>query len=261
MVSSGATDSRKDELLHHLVASAIAGCNDLTNVQHLRKEKIMRVTIVLETGGVFPRKQIPQAYLDVGYFRTPGSSDIEVSEDGNPGKGGKLPNGIINVEHLEPDGVAVKQPVTRSAWFELDLLRKDDLYPMAERPEFIADAYDCILHFMSGDFNSADVRKRRFTQHLVQGGGETGERFTRAIANEVHVEYEIADDEVLRLRGPGGEVWSSSSVGRGTQRVIVKLKTHPSLKPRYHKDALDHKGSHYYLPNSDPPPMNGNNGG
>jgi hypothetical protein len=252
--------TEEDESLHHLVASAIEGCNDLTNVQRLRKEKIMRVTIVLETGGVFPREQIPQAHLDIGYFRTPGPSDIEVSEDGNPAKGGKLPDGIINVEHLEADG-ALKQPVTRSAWFELDLLRKDDLYPPAERPDFIADAYDCILHFMSGDFNSADVRGRRFTQHLLQGGAQTGERLSRAIANEIHVEYDIADGEVLRLRGPNGDVWSSSSVGRGTQRVIVKLKTHPTLKPRYHIDALDHKGSHYYLPNSDPPPMNGNNGG
>ena len=184
-----------------------------------------------------------------------------MSEDGKPVSAGKLPDGTINVEHLESDGVTVKQPVKRSAWFELDLLRKDDLYPLAERPDFIADAYDCILHFMSGDFNSADVRGRRFTQHLVQGGGQTGEKLSRAIANEIHVEYDIADGEVLRLRGPRGDVWSSSSVGRGIQRVIVSLKTHQSLKPRYHKDALDHKGPHYYLPNSDPPPMNGNNGG
>ena len=221
----------------------------------------MRATIVLETGGVFPREQNPQTHLDVGYFKTPTPNDIEVSVDGKPAPGAKLADGIINVEHLDGTG-AVKQPVKRSDWFELDLLRKDDLYPQAERPDFKADAYDCILHFNSGDFNSADVRVRRFTQHLVQDDKPTGkDQWTKAIANEIHVEYNIADGEVLRLRGRGGDVWSSSSVASGSKRVIVTIKTHHSLYRDYHKRALDHKGSHYYLPNSDPPPMNGNNGG
>jgi hypothetical protein len=227
----------------------------------VKGDKLMRVTIVLETGGVFPREQDPQNHLDVGYFKTPNPSDIEVSEDGKPAPGAKLAHGVINVEHLDRNG-AVKQPVKRSDWFELDLLRKDDLYPKAERPDFIAAAYDCILHFNSGDFNSADVQVRRFIQHLVQGDTATGkDQWTKAIANEIHVEYDIADGEVLRLRGPGGDVWSSASVGSGTKRVIVTIKTHKSLHRDYHKKALDHKGSHYYLPNSDPPPMNGNNGG
>ncbi|HSE37518.1 MAG TPA: hypothetical protein VLG74_09470 [Blastocatellia bacterium] len=192
----------------------------------------------------------------------PSSNDIEVFEDGKPVPGAMLARGTINVEHLERDGVTVKQPVKRSSWFELDLLRKDDLYPPAERPDFKEDQYDCILHFRSGDFNSADVRTRRFTQHLVQGDTPTGaDKWTKAIANEIHVEYDIADGEVLSLRGPGGDVWSSKSVASGTKRVIVKIKTDRSLNGDYHKKALDHKGSHYYLPNSDPPPMNGNNGG
>jgi hypothetical protein len=221
----------------------------------------MRLTIVLETGGVFPREQIPQSHLEVGYFKLTNSNEIEVSEDGNPAPGASLARGTINVQHLDKDGVTVKQPVKRSSWFELDLLRKDDLYPQAERPDFKRNEYDCILHFSSGDFNSADVRARRFIQRLLKDDTATGDKWTKAIANEIHVEYDIADGEILRLVGPGGDVWTSTSVASGTKRVIVKIKTDPSLNGHYHKKALDHKGAHYYLPNSDPPPMNGNNGG
>ena len=140
---------------------------------------------------------------------------------------------------------------------------KPDLYSLRELPAFKPEAYDCILRFHSGHFNSADVRPRRFTEHWLSNNGLTGkEKLTRAIANEIHIEYDIADGEVLRLRREDGEeVWSSSSVGRETERVIVKILADDSLNPSYHKKALDHKGLCYYLPNSDRPPMNGNKGG
>jgi hypothetical protein len=245
----------------------------------------MRVTIVLDTGGFLPRKNRKQNEVMVGYFGTPGVSDIEVTHDGkkeksttgwkllkaaNLAKGKKRVNGkkavkninTIHVEHLEKNGL-LKEQVDRSPWFELDILKKDDLYPKQQIPEFNADAYDCILCFHSGYFHSADVRARRFTEHHLGTDKPTGkDKTTRAIANEIHVEYDIADGEVLRLRTADmTEIWSSELIGDGVARVVVKILGGEELNQNYHKKALHHKAKHYYLPNSDPPPMNGNQGG
>jgi hypothetical protein len=106
------------------------------------------------------------------------------------------------------------------------------------------------------------VRSRRFTEHQLSNDSPTGnDKVTRAIANVIHVDYNLADGETLRLRGRGGDVWSSSSVAGGTKRVVVRLLTDHRLNEAYHKRALDHRVKHYYLPNSDPPPMDGPRGG
>jgi hypothetical protein len=235
----------------------------------------MRVTIVLDTGGFFPRKSAKKNEVMVGYFGTLGPSDIEVTHDGKKEKPrtnrklakGKKPakdtDNVIHVEHLEKDGVTVKKEVDRSRWFESDIMKKDDLYEKQQRPDFIPDAYDYRLCFYSGYFHSDDVRARRFTEHDLETDEPTGkDKTTRAIANEIHVEYDIADGEVLRLRSADGtDVWSSTSIGDGVARVVVKILGGEELNRHYHKKALHHKAQHYYLPNSDPPPMNGNKGG
>ena len=224
----------------------------------------MHVTVVLDTGGFFPAEKKGQTFLDVGYFETLNPTDIEVSEGGRPvqsqphrklGKG----NHRIEVQHLEKDGVTVKEPIDESDSFRQNILRKDDLYADADVPAFLEKAYDCILRFRSGHFKSADVRPRRFTQHALSDDKPTGaDVSTRAIANEIHVEYDLGDGEVLRLQGPGHrELWSSTSVPKGTTSVVVKILADDRLNPQYHKQALAHKVQHYYLPNSDPPPMNG----
>ncbi|HSB08132.1 MAG TPA: hypothetical protein VLM38_01365 [Blastocatellia bacterium] len=224
----------------------------------------MRVTIVLLTGGFFPPERNDQTFLDVGYFETPGPTDIEVSEDGQiaqPQPHRKLGRGNkrIDVQHIENDGVTVKKPVNPSDSFKNDILKKDKLYAAADAPAFIKTAYDCVLRFHSGDFSSADVRDRSFTQHSLSDDSLTGIVVsTENIANEIHVDYDLADGETLRLQGPGGnEIWSSSSVGTGTKSVVLRFLTDDLLNPVYHKQALAHKVQHYYLPNSDPPPMNG----
>lgn len=232
----------------------------------------MRVTIVLDTGGFLPREK-GKNEVNVGYFETPDQSDIELILDGKKeksttgwklGKAANLAKGqnLIYVEHLEKDGT-VKKQVDRSPWFELDILKKDDLYSKQQIPDFNAAAYDCILCFHSGYFHSADVRARRFTEHHLETDKPTGkDKTTRAIANEIHVEYDIAKGETLRLRtSDGKEIWSSKSIGKGVQRMVVKIRANGKLNSHYHKKALHHKAQHYYLPNSDPPPMNGNKGG
>lgn len=227
-----------------------------------------RVTIILETGAFLYDVQDRKPHIDVGYFETPSQSDIEVRVDGSrvqPPADGKLGKGNnrIDVQHVEADGKTFKTRVDRLPSFEQDLLRKVDLYDPAEMPDFIETAYDCILRFYSGAFESSDVRTRRFTKHLVGNDQDAqDDNHTRPIANEILVNYDLADGEVLRLRRKNGkDLWSSDSVASPAKLVEVRLLTDDVLKPSYHKTALSHKAAHYYLPNSDPPPMNSHGGG
>jgi hypothetical protein len=222
----------------------------------------MRVTIILDSGG-FLNDSAGPAPLDVGYFETSGTHDIEVSEDGKPPQA--LPNARlgtrnerIDVQHLAPDK-SVKTGVNQSPSFKKDILKKNELYGK-DTPDFIVSAYDCILRFHSGDFQSSDVRPRLFKEHRVNDHGATGNsRTTRPIANDIIVNFDLDVGEELRLRRDGGpDVWSSSSVGSATKRVEVRLLADASLDSKYFGTALRHKGSHYHRPNPDPPPMNGN---
>jgi hypothetical protein len=229
----------------------------------------MRVTIVLTTGAFLHDKPKGRDDIEVGYFETPFASDIEVFEDSSTAKSSfqkKLGNGnhTIEVEHLAKDGSLMK-PVSPTISYEYDILKKNDLYDDDDAviPTYNRTEYDCILHFNSGEFRSYDVRERKFTEHKLSDNSSTGTaaKETRPIANEIHVDYIVADGETLRLRGDKGDVWSSSLVTSGTKEVVVRLLTDDSLNESYHKKALDHKVQHYYLPNSDPPPMDGPRGG
>jgi hypothetical protein len=225
-----------------------------------------RVTIVLETGAFLYDVELKKPHIDVGYFQTPSASDIEVSVDGTlvqPPPDSKLGKGNIRID-VQHTGKNVKPGVVRSASFEDHLLRKLDLYAFADMPDFIETAYDCILRFTSGTFESDDVKRRRFTKHLVGNDQDAkDDKHTRDIANRVLVHYQLADGDVLRLRrADGTDAWSSDSVAAlGATQVNVRLLTDKSLNQSYHKTALKHKGAHYYLPNSDPPPMNSHGGG
>ena len=224
----------------------------------------MQVTIVLTTGAFFPTHDKNPQHIDVGYCETPGASDIDVFEDGKPAQPPQVQklgtgNIKIDVEIVKQGGGRVRKPVVQSQSYTSDILKKDDIYDAGEIPVFNEKEYDCIFQFHSGEFKSADVKRRRFTEHWVADDRPTGKDKTtkKDIANEIHVEYNLDDGEVLRLQAPGKTVWSTTSVRPGTASVVVRLLTDDRLNPRYHKKALFHKGPRYYLPNSDPPPMDG----
>src|ERR1700686_5095627 len=114
----------------------------------------MRITIILDTGGFLLDESKGQTYLDVGYFQTPGATDIELYEDSNqtqPPPRLKLGDGNrrIDVQHVEADGATVKSGIDRSTSFNTDLLLKTDLYALADVPDFNVKVSDCILRFYS----------------------------------------------------------------------------------------------------------------
>lgn len=228
----------------------------------------MRVTIILDTGGFLPPEDPNQTYLDIGYFETPNASDIEVTDDRatslKTGPDKKLGRGNqrIEVEHVE-NGTGNRRNEAPPAKSIKGILHKDYLYDKTEMPDFIPATYDCILRFHSGDFVSEDLRKRSFTQHRVSDNSKTGvvKETEKAIANEIHVHYDLADGDVLRLRREdGSDLWSSDEVA-GVTGVKVKILAHEDRNRDYHKRALAHSCEYYYMPNSDPPPQNGPSGG
>jgi hypothetical protein len=222
----------------------------------------MQVTIVLHSGGFLIDDGQP--HLDVGYFETGGAFDIQVFENNiqvQPPPNIKLGGDRIEVQHVEADGTTVKTGVNQSESFTEDILKKVDLYERLDCPDFKVSAFDCILRFNSGDFESSDFGPRVFTEHHLADDVNTGNsKTTRSIANEVRVSYDLAKDETLRLgRHDGNDViWSSSPADDGSPNVEVWILADESTNRGYYKRALDHKVSHYYQPNSKPPPMNGN---
>jgi len=226
----------------------------------------MLLTIVLDSGGFLMDDSSSSTHLDVGYFETPGTSDIEVSEGDQPAQ--PLPNSklgnrneTINVQHVAADG-RVKSGVKQSEAFKKNILKKDELYP-TDTPDFLVSEYDCILRFHSGDFESSDLRARDFNEHRLSDHSATGQKKQiRAIANDVLVQFDLAKGEELRLRRDDGtDLWSSSSLVGGTTNARVKLLADITLDDKYFGKALKHRGPHYHLPNPDPPPMNGNEPG
>ena len=223
----------------------------------------MRVTINLDSGGFMVDECLGKPHIDVGYFETAGSRDVEVFEDGRltqPPPDIKLGhrNERIDVEHLAADGI-VKTGVKQSASFKKDILKKREIYP-TDTPVFIASAYDCILQFHSGEFQSSNLKSAHFKECRLNDDQETGSsNRTRKIAHDVLVQFDLAKGEEVRLRRANGtDLWSSSSIKPGTKAVEVKIRADDTTNSKYFKNAIGGvTGPHYHLPNPDPPPMNG----
>jgi hypothetical protein len=221
----------------------------------------MLVTIRLDSGGFMTDECANQTWLDVGCFETSGPTDIEIREGRQlvqPPPNIKLgKRDTIDVQHLTADG-KLNIGVSLSASFR-DILKKRELYP-ANTPNFLPQAYDCILHFQSGEFEGSDPKIANFHECRVSDDQITGiSRQTRLIPHDVLVRFDLAKDEQLRLRrADGTDLWAIRSADAGTKEVEVKILADQSTDSKYFKHALSIRGPHYFRPNPDPPPMNGN---
>lgn len=219
-----------------------------------------QVRIVLDTGAFLPEKASGQSYIDVGYFEPQGSTDIEVSADG---VNVKIPdirfgsnNDRIDIHHLDADN-HIKEGANQSSAFTTDLLRKHELYKTAV-PVFKDDAFDCILRLHSGEFDSADVRPRDFKECSVAGEVHTGRwQTTRPIANDILVDYKLEDGETVKICRGKEELLSTDAIGAGAKEIVITILNDTSTVSKYFNEALDHKGQCCWLPNPNPPPVNG----
>ncbi|HEX5731238.1 MAG TPA: hypothetical protein VF131_00275 [Blastocatellia bacterium] len=218
-----------------------------------------RVRIIIDSG-LFLLARSDDQPLDVGYFETSKATDITVYEDGTqilPPPDTKFERGkhIFHVQHLEA-GNGVKTGVTLSPSFGKELLRLRELYG-PDVPDVDRSQFDCTFRFYSGEFDTTDLRTRTFMEYGIGGGGPTGnDKPTRAIAHDVMVEYELGQDETLRIMRDDGKILWESPLGSSTARQFeVKLLADDSTITSYYDTALRHKSKYCWRPNpADPPP-------
>lgn len=222
----------------------------------------VEVTLTLDSGAFLnsmDRKHV--VACEVGYFESdPATPDIRVYADGEEVNQSSLlklgrRNGRIEVLHTRSDG-GIHQGLKLTKTFRKHLLRRGDLYE--EIPEWNRSAYDCIINFNSGRFAASVVKPGLFRQHLVDGGGPTGNSQTiRPIARDVVVSFELAQGEVLRLtRDDGTDLWSTAEIEAGAKRIEIQITADETTAEKFYRWGLKHKGKGYWLM-SDPPPMNG----
>jgi hypothetical protein len=220
-----------------------------------------QVRIVLDTGAFLPEKTSGQTYIDVGYFEPQRSSAIELFVDGVkvPIDDIKFGNkkDRIDIKHTDA-GNNTKEGVNRLFGFTTDLLRKHELYN-SPAPKFKEDAFDCILRLHSGDFDSADVRSISFKEYYLAGEIPTGRppRTTRPIANDIVVDYKLDDGEAVKFTRGNDELLSTDKIGAGAKFIEIKILNDTSTVSKYCNQALDHTGQCCWLPNPNPPPVNG----
>lgn len=228
------------------------------------RAKPIDVTVTLDSGNFLTsidRKGVDRC--EVGYFESdPATPDIRIFADGeeidqlSPMKLG-TGNRMIEVVHTKADG-SIADGLNLGKSFRKHILRKSDLYE--EAPEWNRAEYDCIIGFSSGHFASSVVKPKLFREHPVGGGEPTGEvRMTRPIAHDVAVLFELEKGDVLKLiRDDGTEMWSSAGIESGTKRVEIQLTADTTTAQKFYDRGLSHTGTRCWLPNPDPPPMNGN---
>ena len=231
------------------------------------RAKPIDVTITLDSGNFLTsidRKIVKRC--EVGYFESdPATPDIRIFADGEEIEQPSLMklgsgNRKIEVVYTKADGSTAEGSKLGKS-FRKHLLRKSELYDDA--PDWDRAAYDCIIGFSSGFFSSSVVKPKLFREHPVGGGEPTGEvRMTRPIAHDVTVHFELERGDALRLvRDDGTEMWSSAGLESGTKRVEIQLTADTTTAQKFYDRGLRHTGARCWLPNPDPPPMNGNSGG
>jgi hypothetical protein len=233
-----------------------------------------KVTIVLDSGCFLGDDYDGDDYVDIGYFESSDPSDITGTVDGKPitvnpqGKPEPLRvklgknKDTIEVRHFGPKN-QLKTGVNRSACCG-DLLKKGELYPGAP-PAFDHDAFDCMIRLRSGTLHSADVRVRVFKEAHVADGSYTNKNVpldTRPIANDMEVIFQLDAGDILKLvrvdkRGNESVLYSTDRDSPAASRIEIRFEADPTGDVKYFRHALKVTGPHCWLPNPDPPPMNG----
>jgi len=223
------------------------------------------VTIVLDSGAFLQNIDETLEELDVGYFQSgknPAGQempDIRAYADGEeaPVKHNKLGQGVINV--IQTKGGVPVAGIKILDSLKRNLLRKEQLYD-GRPPDYNENAFECKIHFTSGNFRCSKVKDRRFIEVVVNGYAKTGkDKHLRPIAHDVLVHYQLEDGDELRLeREKGPVLFSTTDLKPGTKHVEIELLTNNATATQFFCDALDLTGrTHCWLPNQGDPTSSG----
>ena len=225
----------------------------------------MHATITLDSGAFLQDIDQNPVAIDVGYFQCGKDNsgkdvpDIRAYADGESTavRHEKLGNGRISVTRTKSGAPVTGVKISDS--LKQHLLRKKDLYG-DPAPNFDPNKIECTIHFTSGDFCCSMVKDRRFIEVPVSGGNLLSESYSRPIAHNVVVHYNLEADEELRVeRDKGTVLFSTRDVSSGTKHVQIELVANNATAVQFFREALDLKGrTSCWLPNQgDPPPTGG----
>ncbi len=148
------------------------------------------------------------------------------------------------------------------------LLRKDIYNGASYSPPVIETRFDWIFSFDSGVFRCSSVKNRFFKQIDGRTHQTNGKRQEyKNIAHDVVIHYELAQGERLEIAVGEQVLWNSTDrqvLSNTTEyidvvsRFDIEVIAPHATAENYFRDALDHQGNDYWLPNQgDPDPVGG----
>lgn len=103
------------------------------------------------------------------------------------------------------------------------------------------------------------MKERYFKQVDAKTHEPNGNRkLIRPNAHDVVIHYELAPKEALNIVVGGKVLWSTANHPGVAKCFDIEVIADHSTAVNYYRDALDHKGKDYWLPNQgDPDPVGG----
>lgn len=209
-------------------------------------------------------------YCRIGYF----APEFKIYGDWKLVKGPDLRKASTNTRMISFRVINKAEEEKKKGVYFMDdlldniLLRKD-IYAGADfSPPVIETRFDWIFNFNYGIFRCSSVKNRAFKQVDGRTNLINGERHIfENIAHDVVIHYELEQGDRLEIVAGDQVLWSSAD-----PQVMVKNEETVDVVSRfdieviaphataenYFRDALDHKGNDYWLPNQgDPDPVGG----
>ena len=206
----------------------------------------------------------------IGYF----APEFKVYGDWELIKGPALPNPItdsrvINFRVFDKLGEEKKEGVYFLEDLVENILLRQTIYANASySPPVIETRFDWIFNFTTGVFRCSSVKNRNFKQcdgrtHQLNGNRQE----YKDIAHDVVVHFELDQGERLEIAIGDQVLWTTTGpqvlVKTGEVKEVVSRFDIEVIAPHataenYFRDALDHRGNDYWLPNQgDPDPVGG----
>jgi hypothetical protein len=218
----------------------------------------VKVSVVLDSGFFLTDAAAKhENYAEVGYFLP----HIVVYGDGAEIHSMDLTDAhsesrMIRIRHFDSNKRENTSGVDYGDDLLKTLLRREELYGK-QGPEFIPSRFDWIFRFDSGQFRASSVKERIFKQCEGYTNQPNGNRkLIRPIAHDVVVHYDLGPEEYLTLSNDGIKEWSTEAYPKVVGRFDIEIVAPHRTAENYFRDALNHNGQDYWLPNQgDPDPM------
>lgn len=219
---------------------------------------VRQVSIVLDSGIFLSDAAVShEDFSEVGYFLPSIVAYGDYAEIySNDLSDSPSMSRMIHIQHFDSANNELRDGVNYSDDFLATLLRRKELYDGAP-PEIIPSRFDWIFRFQSGHFRASSVKERVFKEmegltHQLSGNRKA----LRPIAHDVVVHYELGPDEYLVISNDELKPWSTADYPNIQKRFDIEIVAPHRTAENYFRDALNHNGRNYWLPNQgDPDPM------